>query len=149
MKEKIWIDCPSCGSKGSMKPKKNLSETYSPEGYTSIIIKNLDGQFCNICGDGFYSLKSEKIIKATMAEEKARQDSGRTVASELIEIDTMASLLSVSRQRVHQMMDEGKIRYVFVGKLRFPVKETTPRSKIIDRKEKKNTVKKISRRAHR
>ncbi len=149
MKEKIWIDCPSCGSKGSMKPKKNLSETYSPEGYTAITIKNLEGQFCNICGDGFYSLKSEKIIKATMAEEKARQDSGRTVASELIEIETMASLLSISRQRVHQMMDEGKIRYVFVGKLRFPVKETTLRSKIINRKEKKNSVKNLPRRAHR
>ena len=132
-----------------MKSKKNLSETYLPQGYTAITIKNLDCQFCNICGDGFYSLKSEKIIKATMAEEKARQDSGRTVASELIEIETMASLLSISRQRVHQMMDEGKIRYVFVGKLRFPVKETTLRSKIINRKEKKNSVKNPPRRAHR
>jgi YgiT-type zinc finger domain-containing protein len=148
MKEKKWIDCPSCGSKGSMKTKKNLCETYSIKGYAPITIDHLDGQFCTVCGEGFYSIASEKLIKATVADEKAKQDSGRTVASELIEVDTMAHLLSISRQRVHQMMDEGKIQYVYVGKLRFPVKNAASRIKVMHRKDKKKTVKNFSHQMH-
>jgi len=147
MKEKKWIDCPSCGSKGTMKIKKNLFETYSIKGYAPISINHLDGQFCEVCGEGFYSVKSERHIASTVADEKAKQDSARTVASELIEVETMAHLLSVSRQRVHQMMDEGKIQYVYVGKLRFPVKKSSSHGKILHRKDKKNSMKKFAHRS--
>jgi len=122
MKLKKWKDCPSCGAKGSMKYKKNITETFNIEGYEPFIIVSLDGYFCSVCSEGFYSNKSEKIINSNLADEKAKQDSQKIVASELIEIDTLARKLSVSRQRIHQMMDEGKIRYVYVGKLKFPVK---------------------------
>jgi YgiT-type zinc finger domain-containing protein len=122
MKIKKWIDCPSCGAKKSMKHKKNITETYKISGYEPITITSLDGDFCSECSEGFYSIRSEKIINSRVAEEKAKQDSSKVVASELMEIDTIAKKLSVSRQRIHQMMNEGKIRYVYVGKLKFPLK---------------------------
>jgi YgiT-type zinc finger domain-containing protein len=122
MKIKKWKDCPSCGSKNSMNHKKNISETYIISGYEPITIGSLDGYFCSECSEGFYSIRSEKIINSKLAEEKAKKDSDKIVASELMEIDTIAKILSVSRQRIHQMMNEGKIRYVYVGKLKFPLK---------------------------
>jgi YgiT-type zinc finger domain-containing protein len=122
MKIKKWKDCPSCGAKNSMKVKKNISETYKIPGYNPITINSLDGQFCTECSEGFFSIKSEKVINSKLAEEKAKQDSNKIVASELMEIDTIAKKLSVSRQRIHQMMNEGKIRYVYVGTLKFPLK---------------------------
>jgi YgiT-type zinc finger domain-containing protein len=122
MKIKKWKDCPSCGAKNTMKLKNSISETYRLNGYKPITINSLEGYFCSECGEGFYSLRAEKIINSKLAEEKAIQDSDKVVASELMEIDTIAKKLSVSRQRIHQMMNEGKIKYVYVGKLKFPLK---------------------------
>lgn len=123
MKEKKWVDCPSCGSKGTMKYKKGMSETYRNPGYEPITVTHLDGYFCSACGEGIYSIKSNKNITSKLTDEKARQDSKRIVASDLIDVDSVAKKLSVTRQRVHQMMDEGKISYVYVGKHRFPVRD--------------------------
>jgi hypothetical protein len=122
MKEKKWIDCPSCGSKGSMISKKGIYETYTLKNYSPIKIGPLEGDFCSVCNKGFFTIKSEKIINSKLAEEKARQDSERTVASQLLDIDTIAKKLKVTRQRIHQMMNEGKLQYVYVGNLRFPRK---------------------------
>lgn len=136
MKITKWVDCPSCGSKNSMKLKKNITETYNFSGYTPITINALDGYFCSICSEGFYSLKSEKIINSKLAAEKAKQDSTKIVASDLMEIDTIAKKLSVSRQRVHQMMNEGKLRYVYVGKLKFPLKSGVSNAKLAIKRHK-------------
>jgi YgiT-type zinc finger domain-containing protein len=130
VKIKKWKDCPSCGAKNSMKNKTNISETYTSSGYKPITIHSLDGYFCSVCSEGFFSLKSEKIINSRLADEKAKQDSDKIVASELIEIDAVAKKLSVSRQRIHQMMNEGKIKYVYVGKLKFPLKSGLQHAKL-------------------
>ncbi|MBP7583796.1 MAG: type II toxin-antitoxin system MqsA family antitoxin [Spirochaetes bacterium] len=123
MREKKWTDCPACGSKGSMERRRNVTETYRNPGYEPISIAHLDGHFCKTCGEGIYSIKSERTINSTLAREKARQDSRRVVAADLVDVDDVAKILSVSRQRIHQMMDEGKIRYVFVGNKRYPVRQ--------------------------
>lgn len=122
MKEKKWIDCPACGAKGTMKYMKDISETYRHKNYKPITIDHLDGQFCTKCDDGFFSIKSMRRIDSILAEEKAKQDASRVYASDLLEIDTVKELLNVTRQRVHQMMNEGKLHYVFVGESRYPTK---------------------------
>jgi hypothetical protein len=123
MKEKKWVDCPCCGSKGTMKIKSGIHETYRLQGYKPIRIGPLEGSFCSICREGFYTLKSEKFIHSRVAEEKAKQDSDRIVASEILEIEDVVKKLHVTRQRVHQMMKEGKLKYVYVGKTRMPLKD--------------------------
>lgn len=122
MKEKKWIDCPSCGSKGTMKYRKNISEKYHHNNYKPITIDHLDGQFCTVCNEGFFSIKAMKRINSILAEEKAKQDSSRVVASDLLEIDNVTKILNVTRQRVNQMMNEGKLHYVYVGNTRYPTK---------------------------
>jgi YgiT-type zinc finger domain-containing protein len=134
MKEKKWIDCPSCGSKGSMKLKNNVSETYRNPGYGPITVKQLDGYFCAVCGEGIYTIKSNKKIVSTLADEKARQDSKRIVASEILDVESVAKTLAVTRQRIHQMMDEGKISYVYVGKYRFPVRRNEQSLKLLKKR---------------
>ena len=62
MREKKWIDCPACGAKKSMRIKKNRHELLNPPEYPPLDIAGLDGQFCNSCGEGFWSLKSERLI---------------------------------------------------------------------------------------
>lgn len=123
MRQKKWKDCPSCGSMGSMKLKKGVKETFKNKEYKAITITGLEGYFCDQCKDGIYTIKSQSKISSVLAEEMAKQDSARIVASKLITIDEAAKKLKKSRQRIHQMMDEGKLHYVFVGNLRFPIKD--------------------------
>lgn len=65
-KIKEWIDCPSCGFKNTMGYRKNITEKYyNKKNSKSIMIQNLEGQFCINCNDGFFSTESEeKINKA-------------------------------------------------------------------------------------
>lgn len=139
MKQKKWIDCPSCGARGSMKYRKNLSETYRNPDYELITVNYLDGYFCDVCNEGIFTIKSNRKIVASIADEKARQDSKRVVASSILDVDTVAKTLSVSRQRVHQMMTEGKLSYVYVGKNRFPVKTADRSFKLLKKKMQRYT----------
>ena len=120
MKEKKWVDCPSCGSKGTMKRREGVAKTFRHADYAPIRIRGLDGYFCASCGDGIYSPRSTARINSVLAEEMAKRDSSRVPASDLLEVDQVVRRLAVSRQRVHKMMDEGKLHYVYVGALRFP-----------------------------
>ena len=122
MKEKNWVDCPLCGSKNSMVFKSNLSETYNVKDYGSIKITGLSGQFCKVCKDGFYNIKSRNQINALVAEFKARKDANSVVAADLVSVDQMAKKLKKTRQSIHKMMNNGKIKYVFVGDIRLPLK---------------------------
>ncbi len=122
MRERKWKDCPSCNSIGTMKLKKNAKETFNIKKYQPITISDLEGYFCSNCGKGIYTIKSKKKIKTLLALEKAKQDSLRVVAADLMDIGHISKKLGVSIQRVYQMMNEGKIEYVFVGKNRFPIK---------------------------
>lgn len=122
MREKKWKDCPSCNSQGTMKLKKNAKETFNIKKYQPITISDIEGYFCSNCGKGIYTIKAKKKIKSLLALEKAKQDSQRVVAADLMDIGYISKKLGVSIQRVYQMMNEGKIDYVFVGKNRFPIK---------------------------
>jgi hypothetical protein len=68
VREKKWIDCPICGAKNSMKPGKHLRARRVPRGYSPLDIDGLEGQFCEVCRDGFWSLESERKITRLLAE---------------------------------------------------------------------------------
>lgn len=123
MREKKWIDCPACGSKKSMKTKKNQQERFNLSGYPPADITGLDGQFCDVCGDGFWSLKSERKITHSLGEHMALHDSTRIVAAELASVQEAAQKLEMTIQGVHKMMEEGRLRYVVAGGKRLPIKK--------------------------
>jgi YgiT-type zinc finger domain-containing protein/excisionase family DNA binding protein len=131
MREKKWVDCPVCGTKGSMRHKTGLKERFNPPGYMPIEIKGLDGSFCQECDDGFWSLKSKAEIARQLAEGMADQDSKRIVASEIASVKEAAALMHVTAQGIHKMMNDGRIRYVFAAGRRFPIrKDLTDKAKL-------------------
>jgi len=122
MKPENVKDCPVCGAKDSMKVRINFTDTVTPEGYTSIKTGPLNGRFCKKCGEGFLNRDSEKLFDKQIAEGKARQDSNRLVISQITDVDSVVKIIKVSRQRIHKMMEEGKLPFVFIGERRYPVK---------------------------
>jgi len=123
MREKKWIDCPSCGAKKSMRARKNLHERLNPAGYPPLDIKGLEGQFCASCGEGFWSLKSERRMNQLLAEHLAQYDATRVVASELASIQEAAKTMRISVQGVHKMMKEGRLRFVIAAGRRLPIRK--------------------------
>lgn len=123
MRKKKWTNCPSCGARKSMQARKNLTERVHPAGYPPLDIKGLDGQFCESCGEGFWSLKSERRIARLLAEHMARHDATRVVAAELASVQEAAKAMHITVQGVHKMMDEGRLRYVFAGGSRLPIRK--------------------------
>lgn len=122
MKSDNHKNCPICGAENSITESKNFTDIVTPEGYTAIKTGPLNGHFCSKCGEGFLDRESEKLFDKQIAEEKARQDSRRVTASEITDVDSVVKKINVSRQRVHKMMEEGKLPYVFIGGRRYPVK---------------------------
>lgn len=123
MREKKWKNCPSCGSGNSMIYKKNLFIKYNNKNYGEIIIKNLDGYECKVCKEAIFTNKSDRKRQSELSRQIALLETKKTYASELVPIEEFAKITNRSRQRIHQMMDEGKIRYIFIGdKLRFPLR---------------------------
>lgn len=123
MREKQWVDCPSCGAKKSMRRLKGQDERYNPAGYPPLDISDLDGQFCEYCGEGFWSQKSERRIARLLAEHMAGHDSTRIVAAELTSVKEAAEAMQVTVQGIHKMMDEGRLRYVVAGGSRLPIRK--------------------------
>lgn len=122
MREKKWTVCPVCGARDSMKKKGAQSIRRVARGYSPVEIEDLDGHFCEQCGDGFWSLKSERKITRVLAKHMAEEDASRVVAGELASVPEAAEILQVSRQAVHKMMNEGRIRYVQTPSLRLPIR---------------------------
>lgn len=106
-----------------MRSKKNLTERFHPKGYPPLDISGLDGQFCDKCGDGFLSLKSERRVARLLAEHMAQYDATRVVAAELASVQEAAKILKMTVQGVHKMMDEGRLRYVIAGGTRLPIRK--------------------------
>ena len=52
----------------------------------------------------------------------------------LISVKDACGLLGVSKQRVHQMMDEGQVKYAFVGEVRYPIRAHLEKMVKFDRK---------------
>ncbi len=135
MQESIGEDCPLCGTKKSMKTAKRLSTRRIPRGYPPLDIDGLEGQFCDVCGDGFWTPKSEQTISRLLAEHMAKHDAERVVASELASVAEAAEALNVTRQAVHKMMNEGRLRYVQTPSLRLPIRAYLKRSARAPQKE--------------
>lgn len=123
MREKKWTDCPACGAKGSMHRKKGQEERFNPPGYPPLDVSDLDGQFCEACGEGFWSLKSERRIARLLAGHMADYDATRIVAAELVSVQEAAKTMHVTVQGVHKMMKEGRLRYVVAGGFRLPIRK--------------------------
>ena len=123
MREKKWIDCPSCGAKKSMRKKQRQKERINPAGYPPLDIAVLNGQFCASCDEGFWSLKSERRIAELLAEHMAQHDATRVVAAELASVQEAAKAMQVTVQGVHKMMKEGRLRYVVAGGTRLPIRK--------------------------
>ena len=122
MRERNWTDCPCCGAKGAMRRQSGRTERFNPAGYAPAEVGGLDGCFCSACGDGFWSLKSERRISATLAEHMAHQDSKRIVAAELASVKEAADVMQITVQGVHKMMKEGRLRYVLAAGHRLPIR---------------------------
>lgn len=122
MKNDKFKNCPVCGAENSVKERINFKDIITPEGYTAIETGPLNGLFCDKCGEGFLDRESEKLFDKQIAEGKARQDSERLVISEITDVDFVVKKIKVSRQRIHKMMEEGKLPYVFIGERRYPIK---------------------------
>ena len=103
--------------------QKGLERRFRPKGYAPVDVDDLDGQFCEVCGDGFWSLKSERKISRLVAEHTAKEDAGRLVANELASVPEAARTLNITRQAVHKMMNEGRLRYVQTAGFRLPIRE--------------------------
>jgi len=123
MRQKKWIDCPACGAKKNMRTKKNQRERFNPAGYPPLDVSGLDGQFCESCGEGFWSLKSERLIARLLAEHMAEHDATRVVAAELASVQEAAKAMHVTVQGIHKMMNEGRLRYVVAGGSRLPIRK--------------------------
>lgn len=122
MREKKWKHCPACGAKNSMRQKTGLTEQFHPRGYPPLDIDNLEGQFCEQCGDGFWSLKSTRRITSLLTKHRAAHDANRIVAAELASVREAAQALHITTQGIHKMMDEGRLRYVVAGGRRLPIR---------------------------
>ena len=123
MREKKWIDCPVCGSKKSMRARKNREERFNLAGYPPLDVSGLDGHFCEVCGEGFWSLKSERMITQQLSAHRAEYDGTRVVAAELASVKEAATALHVTVQGVHKMMETGRLRYVVAGDSRLPIRK--------------------------
>ena len=123
MREKNWIDCPVCGAKGTMRIQSNRSRRLAPRGYSPVQIKGLEGQFCKVCRDGFWSRASERAISRQLGEHMAREDAARTVVADLASVQEAGQLLGISVQAVHKMMEDGRLRFVRAAGLRLPIRK--------------------------
>jgi len=106
-----------------MRARKNLDERFNLTGYPPLDFSGLDGQFCEVCGDGFWSLKSERRIARQLSEHRASHDGMRVVAAELASVKEAAAALHVTVQGVHKMMETGRLRYVVAGDTRLPIRK--------------------------
>ncbi|MBI2435407.1 MAG: type II toxin-antitoxin system MqsA family antitoxin [Candidatus Hydrogenedentes bacterium] len=129
MREKKWIDCPICGAKKSMRHERGLHEDFELPEYPALRVPKLDGQFCSVCGEGFWSLKSERNIAERVAEHMAAVDATRVVAAELASVQEAAQRMRVSVQGVHKMMKEGRLRFVVAGGRRLPLRSDLPEAR--------------------
>ena len=113
MKDRVWKDCPVCGSKDSMVYKENVTETYKTQSgnVKPFKVTELSGYFCKVCKDGIFTKRSSNKIRAAKAHHMAKYLATVTVWSDLATPDKVAEALGVTRQRVVYMMKDGLISY--------------------------------------
>lgn len=123
MKQKEWTDCPSCGAVGSMRLKRGRHKSFEDKKSPPIKIGPLSEYVCRECSDGVYTISSNNLIEAKLAEHRARHDAATTVIADVIQVAEASKMLKMTRQGVIQLMKRGKLPYVFFGKTRVPKRQ--------------------------
>ena len=145
MRDKVWKHCPSCGSRDSMKLKTDVTETFKSQSGLITKVTGLSLYICKKCRDSIATNSSDRKINSAITELKAHELSATIVAADIASVDDVVKVTGVSRQAVHQMMKDGRIQYVFVGDLRFPlwkeVKRLESEKKRVPRRKKKRFCK--------
>ena len=106
-----------------MQFKKDLVQTINLKDYPPLVIKNIQGYLCGVCKEGLINISECRHMDHLVGEHKAKTDSQRIVAAELADMAEARELIGVSRQRLHQMMHEGKIPYVYINHSRIPIRK--------------------------
>lgn len=122
MKQKKWVDCPSCGFKGGMHFKKYPSKIFESKKYPKVKIGPLSEYVCRNCNEGIYTIRTDNLIQVKLAEHKARCDADNTVVSEVLHVSDASKFLKMTRQGVIKLMKRGKLAYVFFGNSRLPMR---------------------------
>ncbi|TGM87894.1 type II toxin-antitoxin system MqsA family antitoxin [Leptospira licerasiae] len=137
MKEKVWKDCPSCGSRDSMQYKKKQKFTAKVHGSDETVnVTDLDGYFCSVCGEGIYTRQSQAKINEEVARVKAIIASKEVTVSEVIKVEELTGLLKTTRQNIHSMMKTGKLPYVIVSGEMKPYRATLTKARELVKKSK-------------
>jgi YgiT-type zinc finger domain-containing protein len=68
MEDRVWRDCPSCGTKNSMR-RNELMTFKSPR--FRLFIENLKGYECSKCHDGIYDQESSNKVEKMIKEAKS------------------------------------------------------------------------------
>lgn len=71
-----WVDCPSCGAKGSMERRTDVAYSVTPHGCRRIEIEGLEGYFCRLCEDGVWTRASIRKIGQAVGRARVQQSSG-------------------------------------------------------------------------
>jgi len=121
MRDKVWKNCPSCGSENSMNRSDKLKFESKKH---HIHLKNLHGYTCKVCHDGVFDTKSNNLVQAEIYRVRALRDAEKVPAAQLMLIADAAKRLHVTKQAIHKMMKQGRLGYVFVaGTMMLPRKD--------------------------
>ena len=106
-----FTNCPSCGAKNSMVCKTNVSKTYKSQNIAPFVVDELQGHFCNECGDGIFRKLSQNKIRRAMAYHIGLRLAKITPLAELLTEEEFAKALGVSSQYVAKLIHQGRVEY--------------------------------------
>ncbi|WP_367898382.1 YgiT-type zinc finger protein [Leptospira sp. WS58.C1] len=115
MRDKLFKDCPVCGTIGSMENRISQSLKISSPRTGPFTVRGLSGQYCKVCGEGFLDIKSIKILKISRARKIAEADSLITPAAKILSIESIAQKTGIKKQNLFTMIHEGALPYVIDG----------------------------------
>ncbi|TGM22019.1 hypothetical protein [Leptospira meyeri] len=114
-KDKKWVDCPVCGSAGSMVLETNRTFESNIKDLGKLKVTGLSGYFCKVCKDGFFNRSSMNKIEEAHMRLKAESESQVVRVSEIVRVSEVTKVLHKTRQEVYRMMKTGKLPYVLVA----------------------------------
>lgn len=125
-----WKVCPVCESKDMLVYKENITEKLEVKDLPPLKVTGIELYNCKKCGESFYTSKSEKIIKESLAIHKAKELAKKVTFSELITAEEVAKSLNLSRQRVSAMIKNGQIKFAMNDTgIKLPLKSEIKRLK--------------------
>ncbi|TGN08605.1 YgiT-type zinc finger protein [Leptospira bandrabouensis] len=128
-KDKKWVDCPVCGSAGSMVLETNKTFESNIKDLGKIKVTGLTGYFCKVCKDGFFNRTSANKIEEAHMRLKAEIESSKVHVSEVVHVREVTKILHNSRQDAYRLMKTGKLPYVLVAGEIHPYRRTIEEAK--------------------